>query len=162
MHTTSQHQRTQLLSRWTSPRLSLFICCILAVLSTQAIGVAGVDAARGSGGDTISTGKRPKVQLQAPSLSFQWAAVAAVGAAEERTDPASRAALDPQCAPLVPFDAVTLLYAASPALDPALAVCDNCRSICAKSCSSSACRSCDRSLRCGPFVSSCTLKKPTK
>lgn len=46
--------------------------------------------------------------------------------------------------------------------DVAYAGCDRCRSICARSCSSSACKTCDRSIRCGPEVSSCTAPAPSK
>ena len=38
--------------------------------------------------------------------------------------------------------------------------CDRCRTICARNCTSYACRVCIRSIKCGPFVQACVITRP--
>lgn len=161
MYHTPQHLRTRPLARLASSSLFLLVFCLLTFQWTGPAANAAADGVAGpkAGIQVIVGSAGLPAQPTVPSFDIQGIASQVDGAPRNTAGFAWQFSPGQLCGQPLSVESALASNTQSLAFDGSLAICDDCRSICAKSCSSYACKACDRSRRCGPYVASCTERK---
>ena len=161
MYHTPQRLRTRPRARLASVLLFLLVACGLAFQRTGPAANSAADSAVGHKPDIQATAVSAGLPDQPvlPSFDVQGITSQVDSAPGNRGDSACQSSPDQFCVHSLSVESGLATNSQALAFGGPLAICDDCRSICAKSCSSYACKACDRSRRCGPYVDSCTEKK---
>ena len=161
MYHIPRRRRTRPFARLISVLLFVLVACVLAFQWTGPAANAAADRAAGHkpGIQAIVGSAGLPTQRVLPSFDVQWITSQVDGASGSGWDSAWQSPPGQSCAQPPAVESAQATSSQSLAFGESLAICDDCRSICARSCSSYGCKACDRSRRCGPYVDSCTERK---